>query len=153
VTTLREVSTDWRYDSIKRIRRCDVVPRWSSYHYDGPMAGVVEYAGRLHYARCVDMDCHPERRFFVVALSDEEIDWELRKNALWVECYGSHCECNHLGVRAIGTANKEPDRERWGRSEYSNTVRHYSDNRVVGWFEGWSTSQRELDYEREEENP
>jgi hypothetical protein len=89
---------------------------WHVGFYDGPLSGLCLYEGRVHWFQIKGgaLDPDEERRDFeIVALSDEQVQAEEERHALWVQHVGNHCGYDENNKR-LGSTYLRP-RPEWNK--------------------------------------
>ena len=115
----------------------DVVLRTISGYFDGPLNGLAEYQGRLHWYAVRDFDFENEGtpdEFVLYELSDADIERETRRRERFRELVGTHTDLDEAGKRRSGALR---DESTWGvfYAEYPpNEQPSYRDHQAIGRF-------------------
>ena len=113
-----------------------VVPKWIADYWDGPISGVAEYEGSLHWFHVRDYAIEDEptpAECLLYELSDPERALEGRRHDLFRKFVGTHTDLDAAGRRG-GVVQP---RARWPNFFDSDIGREgpdYRDHPVLGWF-------------------
>jgi hypothetical protein len=110
---------------------------WLADYWDGPIAGLARFAGREHWfeAEPFDWDDPPsERRYWLYALTDDEVEDEREWHGRFQQHVGTHTDYDISGARDIGAVRP---RSEWSKfyDEYKRRPpRDYTSRQPVGWL-------------------
>lgn len=110
---------------------------WHNKYWDGPLDGICEYKGKLHYFSMLD-EATERRRFVVYKLTEAEIAEQVKWHDLFIKFVGTHCDYRKL--RKSHDADSSGMRpEKFHKSFYEPFQAEHKDpqlepEKIVGWF-------------------
>ncbi len=110
---------------------------WAADYRDGPIAGLARYDGRDHWfeAENFNWDNPPaDRRCFLYALSDEELEDEHEWHRLFRKHVGTHTDYDPSGARDIGALRPRSEWSKFYDEHERRPPRDYTARPPVGWF-------------------
>ncbi len=119
---------------VPEIDRSAVTFLWFNDFYDGPLAGMAEMNGTRYLFDMIDRnvlgDEEEDRRYWLIALTNDQLNDELR----WHDLF-----CNNVGTHFDLTDRPPLPREAVDMDAFYVPYRQrvppdYSQNDVVGWF-------------------
>lgn len=137
-----------RFSSIpvSKISKPKIETLYSLAHLDGPMTGLVSWKGRIYYAS--GFESSGNRNYWIVYLTDEQIDSLLKQAKLWAERFSNSMTWLPDGRQepykkgnALEVWGPETKENRWYERFLEEAPPYsYSDllnQPVVGYMDGW----------------
>lgn len=132
---------------MQEINKNEITLLWHLGFHDSYLSGIAKYQDQYVYINCIEendlyyqqmMEEVEEitewfRKFHVIELSAEQLDFELTKHKDFETFVGTHTNYDKNGKRSNGALQP---REKWDLfyKKYQNCKTDYSQNKVIGFF-------------------
>jgi hypothetical protein len=133
--TFGELAPD-DFSAIAEIPRAAVRVLWTDDFWDGPPSGIAEWEGRRYRFEMKDrstlgLDEEPRRRYWLIALSSEQ----LREEERWQDLFCANVWTGFDYTGRLEHCAPPSEHGKFYEPYAARAAPDYSKNEVVGWFQ------------------